>query len=466
MAVSNNITIRRIRKHNSLLDLSAINTAIGDTTGHSSQLDTSFRSLCNISIGCNQQIMEHKKEIERLANELDIANVEIDNLSIQNAELTKKTQLYESKLKIYKSLGIDDLQHSNNPSPNRSKTNSQHCSSNSTPKYAGKFLQHSIHARIPQIGIPQVLPRQLTQQIPQQIRMSQEHTGITTQHKNRGIVTFSVSTNTGHDMATIIIDETKEKEIAQKKVLNVESRASIYIVGSEQLKDLSASMLFERKSKWNDKYDLFGDIKSGATSRHIITSINTLENKLTQKDRVILCLGENDSNPTELMASLSIALNKLKNATVYVVQVNSNRHLNIKLINNNIMTICRYFKNCNYVSIGHTFTNRNEYLHRMSGRLNLMIDSIDYDSQFLNFASAKSLRYSMSSNKKNSFTKLKKGTIPYYFRNHKQTQTQTDFDVISSTQVGDINITASNSQTYASATENRNHSSSTRLFRN
>ena len=81
-------------------------------TSHNSL--NSYSSLPNLSIDDYNQVSQLKSELQELRCQLNIAQHEIEILLSEKYELSSKLETYEKKLKLFKSVGIDDLNLSNN----------------------------------------------------------------------------------------------------------------------------------------------------------------------------------------------------------------------------------------------------------------------------------------------------------------------------------------------------------------
>lgn len=89
----------------------------------------------------------------------------------------------------------------------------------------------------------------------------------------------------------------------------------------------------------------------------------------------IICVGENDFNPTTTLSELYMFINKYNSCPIIILSVLENKYLNEKLLNNNLELICNNNKNCYFLR---THSNT-------CHKLNVLIDSIDYENKYLNF---------------------------------------------------------------------------------
>lgn len=219
-----------------------------------------------------------------------------------------------------------------------------------------------------------------------------------------------------------------------KQDLNLNlSKNKLYLIGDEQLRNVSQSILESRHEKWNNNYVPFGFIMPNARSSEILTYCSNISSNLTDKDIVVLSVGSHDNNPGILHYNLCLILNVLRQATVYIVPVNKNKYLNEYTLNYYLKLWTKHLSNCYYIEPTSYNLSDHEFLNFICKKINYNIDINDYRLQFLNFKNAMKLC------KKNNFTKCitnvrfkeklltsknsssiphsqpKKGTIPYYF---------------------------------------------------
>lgn len=212
------------------------------------------------------------------------------------------------------------------------------------------------------------------------------------------------------------------------------TRHKLLVVGEERLSGLSAAITSARRGKWNDIYTTFGFTMQNALSMQISEYCGSIENSINEGDVVILGIGSHDSNPEILHKNVCIALSKLSKATIYLLPVLHNPHLNENTLNYHLKLWSKTFKNCTLIDIPH---NRNSnydtrmYLNSISKIVNLHVDSQKYELQYIyslakarcTFTKNRGLTVQRSNIKKveqcntgKKIDELKKGTIPYYFK--------------------------------------------------
>lgn len=194
----------------------------------------------------------------------------------------------------------------------------------------------------------------------------------------------------------------------------------LIVVGDERLTGLSADLLESRRGKWNDVYAPSASIMPNARSSQILDYCSKLDENLTKDDVLILGIGTYDKNPEQLCIDLCVLLSKLKTPQIVILPVLSNRYLNVKTLNNHLKLWTRGFENCLFLEDRDRIPIGNRgYLNSICFKINILLDSRQYEKQFLNLESLRILlksRHVETKNPKNpSPHKHRKGTIPYYF---------------------------------------------------
>lgn len=160
----------------------------------------------------------------------------------------------------------------------------------------------------------------------------------------------------------------------------------INILGTQQCCGLATKIINSRENTSYEKYHTSAFIKPNAITDEVLKGLETIP-KYNRNDKVILCIGENDCNPTNVCIKLSIALGKIpSNIMIIVLCVLNNKHLNVKLLNRNIQMICNNFKNCTFITVSPV--NKN-YIEEIATKINFVIDSYDYNEKFLTFNNRK-----------------------------------------------------------------------------
>lgn len=222
-------------------------------------------------------------------------------------------------------------------------------------------------------------------------------------------------------------------EPTNKKYNDEQRKQRILIVGGGQCRGLASALISSRKNSKFSHYDISSIIKPNASTEEILKSCYT--NNLGQQDYVIICVGENDHNPTNYLIELSSTLKYLqkRNINAIVININYNRHLNECTLNNLIKTVCQYFPTSKYIELDHycsRYYNHKKYLYDLSYKINIVIDSYEYNSKYLTFRNSRNYHETSCTtnrvDKDISRQKPRKGTIPFYFQKVNSNSTKSD----------------------------------------
>lgn len=206
--------------------------------------------------------------------------------------------------------------------------------------------------------------------------------------------------------APIASQKTTAQSSEKRPDATIKCNKRILIFGGQQCTGLASAVINSRRDTKYEKYEVMSYIKSNASCEEILKSCyNT---NITESDKVIICVGENDKNPIQLSMELSHFIKTYYKSTVIIVNILQSQFLNENKLNNMLQILCQNSINCKYVNIKKFFKNRHTYLKDLSHELNIMIDTIDYNEKFLCNKLEKHLPKA---------NPLKKGTIPYYFHN-------------------------------------------------
>lgn len=215
----------------------------------------------------------------------------------------------------------------------------------------------------------------------------------------------------------------------------------ITIIGSQQCVGLSSRLIHSRQNSRYNKYQVSSIIKPNAASEEILKTCYQLE--CNENNYVILCVGENDSNPTQLIFELAAAIKRMRSLNILLINIENNIYLNTIKLNNELKILCQNMDNCNFIEISNRNINRKYYLNDLCDNINRFIDYNDYSKTFLKSKKVRTCLkpvhkrgtipfyfMKMESSKKLSKTSdlpsgarstesrgtIKKGTIPYYFK--------------------------------------------------
>lgn len=367
-----NVTIRKRRasglrtKHNSLSDNS------------DSDLSTkSILSLPDLTTHNYPEIYELEAIISRLQEELKIAHEEVEKLNLELLELKKKFRECENKIKLFKTVGIDDI--------------SQNNSYNSTPLFCSKKngkqnRRRSLNTRT---------------KILERIEIDRKSTSPETSYERNVYQANQKNSDSQSNTNDVPTDGATH--------LQSENTHRIFIIGDGQLSGLAPALLSSGKGKWNNRYLPYGLIKPNANSSKVLECNDDVFGAASKDDIVLLCTGSEDTNPFNVIINLSIALDKLSHVSnVYVLPVLYNPYLNERKLNSSIKLVTRNFPKCKYLEFSNSYTTKSAYLNAVCNKINSYINFIEFGAQLLQSGRINKNR--------NNIVQPRKGTIPYYFK--------------------------------------------------
>lgn len=324
-----NITIRRTQVNN----ISA--------NHNESVLDVSSQSLTEFG---QFHCVEQSELIEKnniLMVKLETANGEIDNLTMENALLKKEITDCQNKLKIYKTVGIDDI-------------------IKSTPaRYLSPYYRR-VRPSL-QTGIPRTSPNQFTCRSAELLTIRQ----VATSNIND---TIQNSFNTSSPKDTQKFPDNKNKVYRPE-----EDVATIH---------LSKSSSVDTKPDTRQRVALFSDaegrgmrpflqnllgggfkvsslLKPNAPLDQILEGCDHICRDFTKKDYIIIITKSFDKNPLRLQSFLYYYLNMLQHTNVLFSEVCSSMYLNEAKLNSVIKIVCNNFKHATFVDFHGTGIHKN-----------------------------------------------------------------------------------------------------------
>lgn len=119
-------------------------------------------------------------------------------------------------------------------------------------------------------------------------------------------------------------------------------------------------------------------VKSQASTEEILSSVKLFD--ITEHDRVVLFIGQNDSNPFHIKAELCSLMKSLK-CPVFILKVHKNRYINENKVNYMLRMICRQYTRCTYVDID--YRNSHNILNDLCNSISSVLDQNDYNLRFL-----------------------------------------------------------------------------------
>jgi hypothetical protein len=333
------------------------------------------------------------QEIANLKSHLESAEKEIDNLNLENNDL-KRTIINQNKqIETLKTI-TSDIGRKNNRlnTPIRSNLTVLHGSlSKQSPLNFDKSVLFNSASRL---KLQHYKPRRT---------LNYENV----EKSNRNIYLKPTSPNVLLSNDNTLMNNTTNNNS------NTSTKSRIFILGDEQISGLSKKIQNRQKPTLCDSYTVTTMVKKNAICSQILNSCDDLEKTMKKDDIVILAIGKNDKNPYQLFSELGTALFKLKKFKVFIVNVLYNSNLNINLLNYNIQTLVRNYNNCKFIKLSN---NYNMHLNELSYRINIEIDYIQYQKEFLAPQKIRAFLSKNSTYKKHKRTiKLKQKTILHYF---------------------------------------------------
>lgn len=365
----NNITQRRKNRklYESYCELDELNDSL---SSNSSELKA--KSLPDLSTSISSdQTLELKQKIDNLQIELDSAHAEIDRLLNDNHSMQNQITDQQNQIDLLKKMCIGSTKKQANSSVLRRR-----CLQLQT-----KEVLNDISTPKSRFNLPIDKKFNLS---PKKIKNKFEHAQDNNETNNKG---------------KIMTDNTQ----------------LLTIIGTQQCKGLSTMILSSRRNTTYWKYNVTSFIKPNALCTNVLT--NNVDNKNTN-NKLIICVGENDTNPVKILLELSAFLKKYSNMTVIVLSVLNNHHLNVNKLNNQINLICSHYKNATFLNINKYYSIYKPWsnvVRDITTHINRIIDTIDYEHQYICDKKV-NLQYKVKQIKQNRSHKINiKNTIPYYY---------------------------------------------------
>lgn len=208
----------------------------------------------------------------------------------------------------------------------------------------------------------------------------------------------------------------------------------LYIIGTQRCAGLASALIRSRTNTPYGKYVITAITKPYAPSSNFIINVQNINAK--PKDKVIVCIGENDYDIKILSSQLRRILKHFSKNDIIVLNLLSNKYLSVIDMNNTLKRICNEHQNCHFIECKH----RNPF--QLCNSINYVVDCIDYENEYLNLKQLKKIiaRNKTAPEKAQKLVQYPKGTIPYYFS---RTQSGTDASISGSDANGPTRLTQS-----------------------
>lgn len=348
-----------------------------DISLESTKSEINMRSL-DLSTGPDISLVgELKNELEDLKVELQSTHNEVTNLVLENGNLKKELKKVLEQLNALKDICVSPVS-SQKSHATAARIKGRKLQVQSTPKPNNDpILKHN---------------KQIQTDFPTNKPTLQGN--ICSQQELTRLPTVKLPTET--------------------RTTNIDN--NIYIFGGQQCSGLSVQLLKARHGK-PQQYNITSFVKPGATTQEILSTCTSL--KPTEKDKIILSVGEHDKNPTQAMIELGATIKQFTKSEVIVLNVLESDFLNEHKLNSSTDIICNNFHNCTHLNV----KNR-DYRTSLANVLSDIIDQLDYNRQYLGY-NTRSNRcnkvhelqslYVKNHDTRSAKSVINKGTIPFYF---------------------------------------------------
>lgn len=431
-----NVTYRRkqLYKCKSTESLN-INSSL-DTTDN----DIHVKSL-DLSTGLNNCYTD---EINELKIQLQCTRDELDNIILENNQLKRIISRQNQQINTLKGICISPINTQKNKTVLSCKKRNRHVIQehiNNQSLVDENFLSDKVQNNIEDQKDLQSIKDVLIQERTEYLLNSQteSYQNLLTNSPSRSLrCCIKQPCETADNYSTKTPHKTRPPEygkIELKSPLNIKQKV-VYIIGGEQCRNLALKLSQSRRNSKYEKYKFLSFFKPGATTKEIIQTFKLYN--FSENDRIILAVGEHDSNPLEVKIELSSAL-KVLPCPVFVLSVNNNKCLNEKKLNNMLKLTCKYFPNCRFIDLfNYNLQTKKLNMNNISANcqnINFAMDTFDYDQKYL--CSRKNIykwvnyplyiHSSLHDSLAGISEKPKRGTIPYYFSTMKQRDNHDQF---------------------------------------
>lgn len=401
MESPNNITLRsrkNLHKSKSYESLD-INTSYCTTDSEIIQKSLDL-STNNIDLDLINELQQKNDE---LASNLYSTQNELENIILENIELKKQIEDLNKQIISLKNI-------CRTPSSAKKDIYSRKKALNKTTKSTGKNNAGSVFTQTDNLE-----PKENYLKEPAKDSILQ----------NPDIPPIEKKTKKTCQKSNNILESQKSNSTCTNQSDKTLHQKTIYIAGGDQCSGLAEKLMYSRKNSPYTKYLVTSFIKPGADTDEILNTCKTFEAK--SDDRIIISVGENDTDPNKIIFELSNFLKQNKNrCPILVLSVQRNSSLNEYKLNQSIKMICNYYKeNCYFVNCNLLLYHN--YVCKICTNVNRILDQIDYETRFLGFmkkynkGTLRSTRERICYAEKKSVSKPKKSRITDYFQVKKTT---------------------------------------------
>ncbi|KAL4718912.1 hypothetical protein ACJJTC_007919 [Scirpophaga incertulas] len=308
------------------------------------------RSLPELRTNNSYKVETLKDKISTLAQNLNIAENEIETLLMENQNLKKRITDYELKIK--------ELTHIC-----KSTATVRSCSKKKKQRSVTEVDSSSSYFNIAQ--------------------------GKTAPASKEATNTTHITRNINHNSRNIST-EGNILENTEKKLKSKCKKRNIFILGDETLKGLSAQLTKTREGKWNDVYKSSAFIINDAPSTEFLSKCDSIQKCADKNDIVILGFGNHDDDIHKLHSNICITISKFSNSSVLLLPIRHNSCFNVAQMNYCLKVWTKHFDHCTYIDTDpFDFKNFLFKRHVLSKRINACINYMEYKKLFLNITNIK-----------------------------------------------------------------------------
>lgn len=268
---------------------------IEDISFLSTESDIPARSLPDLSTLNYPEVTEQlQATISELKAELNRAHKEIEDLLLEKSKLQAKNLEQERKINSLTKICLTSV----SSSPKQNKTPKRSSRQNIHPEM-------KIHHEPLQFSFNTTIDNPSTSQ------------GTQTKKDN--------TETTNKNVSSVSLDTIKESLSVYPGLTTVDKLNSnkdikrILIFGSQKCTGLAKKLILSRTNTQYEKYSICAFTKPGATTKEILKNCEDLN--LNSQDKLLLGIGDNDSNPTKIFVELSAILKNITNCSVIILNV-------------------------------------------------------------------------------------------------------------------------------------------------
>lgn len=256
---------------------------------------------------------------------------------------------------------------------------------------------------------------------------------------------------------------TSSTELTQKITESCKNISKkIFILGGKQHRGLATALSKSRQNTLFEQYEVTSTIKPDARCQDILKSAETLHT--SEDDVIIISIGENDCNPTALLAELSAFIKMRPKAFVIVTSVKTSLHLNENKLNNTVKLFCKSFDNCVFLDLVDLNYWDKNFRYKLCNKINFLLDSRHYASKYLSHNKLK-LTLGKRSESDQMTNKLHKNKLIMYSTLDLVKKSSIDVDIQDIKVVKQKSITDFFPKASTSSTASQTGQKNTRFFR-